>query len=52
MKGEFKSFVKKVVKEYVTNHSDIEERVGDLCYYIALSDRRAQPKHDYIRRRS
>jgi predicted transcriptional regulator len=48
MKGEFESFVEKIVEENVENHSKIEERVGYLCDIIALFDMRAQTKHESI----
>jgi hypothetical protein len=48
MKGKLKSLVEKVVEKNVANHSQIKERVGDLCHYTVLSDMRALINNDCI----
>jgi CRISPR/Cas system CSM-associated protein Csm3 (group 7 of RAMP superfamily) len=50
MKGKFKSLIEKIVEKNVKNHSEIEERVGDLCHYTALFHMRALSKHECISR--
>jgi hypothetical protein len=50
-KANLKSLVEKIVEKNVKNNSDIEERVGYFCHYIALAEMRARSKHNCIVRR-